>query len=89
MQVAEEAVRGGRGGGGPCRTWRRTRGTQGAGEEEAETGGASCCGPVVFCSTMPNGVCMLSSHVTPVYIPIAAVRTGHASLPASNEPART
>ena len=63
------------------------RGTQSAGEEETETGGAPCCGPVVFCSTMPNGVCMLLSNVTPVYIPV--VRTGHASLPASNEPART
>ena len=44
---------------------------------------------VVFCSTMPNGVCMLLSNVTPVYIPIAVVRTGHASLPAPNQPART
>ena len=70
-EEAEEAVREGRGGGGPCRTWRRTRGTLGAGEEETETGGAPCCGPVVFCSTMPNSVYMLLGNVTPVYIPIA------------------
>jgi hypothetical protein len=67
VQVTEEAVRAGHGGGGPCRPRRRwsaqdvveVRGTQGAGEEETETGGAPCCGPVVFCSTMPNGVYML------------------------------
>jgi len=44
---------------------------------------------VVFCSTMPNGVCMLLGNFTPVYIPIAVVCTGHASLPAPNQPART
>ena len=44
---------------------------------------------VVFCSTMPNGVCMLLGNFTPVYIPIAPLRTGHASLPAPNQPART
>ena len=89
MGVTEEAVCAHHGGGGPCRSWRRTRGTQGAGEEEAETGGAPCCGPVVFYSTMPNDMCMLLGNFTPVYIPIAVVRTGHPSLPAPNQPART
>ena len=42
-----------------------------------------------FCSTKPNGVYMLLGNVTPVYIPSTVVRKGHASLPASNEPART
>ena len=81
MQDVEEVV--------SCRTWRRTQGAQGAGEEETETGGAPCCGPVVFCSTMPNGVCMLLGNVTPVYIPSTVVHTGHTSLPAPNQPART
>ena len=58
-------------------------------EKETEMGGASCCGPAVFCSTMPNGVYMLLGNVTPTYIPSTVVRTGQASLPASNQPART
>ena len=64
-------------------------GTQGAGEEETGMGGAACCGPVVFCSTMPYGVYMLLGNVTPAYIPSTVVRTDHASLPASNQPALT
>ena len=81
MHTTEEVVRAGRGG--------ERGGLRALAKRRPRRAAHRVVDLVVFCSTMPNGVCMLLGNFTPVYIPIAVVRTGHASLPAPNQPART